>query len=207
MASVSQSLLNALHGVSTAGLFAIVGALVFGETALFVGFVLPGETAVLVGGALASQDHASVVLLCVVVVLCAAVGDSVGYFVGHRWGEALIAKPIFDRRRGAIDRALNALERRGAVYVFIGRFTAVLRALMPGLAGMSALPYRRFLIANVSGAIIWGTAYTIAGYTAGKALATTESDAGYVALGVLVVVVVFVAARIVLARRRRAASA
>jgi len=125
-----------------------VTLLVFGEAALFIGFILPGETAVLVAGVVASQGRVNVAIVCLLVVVAAITGDSVGYAIGNRYGESLMKLPILKRRRGALDRALEGLRRRGPIYVFIGRFTAFLRAVMPGLAGMSRMNYRRFLIAN-----------------------------------------------------------
>jgi membrane protein DedA with SNARE-associated domain len=170
----------------------VVFALVFGEAALFVGFVLPGETAVLVAGALASQGHVNLVGLCCLVVVAAIVGDSVGYAVGQRYGQRLLTLPVIRHRRAAIERALGGLERRGSTYVFVGRFTAFLRAVMPGLAGMSKMHYRHFLLANALGGLIWGVGYTLLGYFAGAALGRVEHTASWAAVGVLVVVVALV---------------
>jgi membrane protein DedA with SNARE-associated domain len=165
--------------------------LVFGEAALFVGFVLPGETAVLVAGAIASQGHINVALLCVFVVIAAIIGDTVGYFVGSRYGDRLLALPIIRHRRGAIDNALVGLKRRGPTYVFVGRFTAFLRAVMPGLAGMSKMHYWRFLMANAAGALVWGVSFTLLGYFAGSALARVEHYASRAGIVLLVIVVIF----------------
>jgi membrane-associated protein len=169
--------------------YCLVAFLVFGEAALFIGFVLPGETAVIVAGVVASKGHVNVVTLCVIVVLSAIVGDSVGYEVGRRYGDHLIKLPLVRSRRKSIDRALEGLRRRGLIYVFVGRFTAFLRAIMPGLAGMSRLPYRRFLLANASGGLLWGVGYTLLGYFAGTALNSIERVSGFVGIGILVVVI------------------
>ena len=68
--------------------YALVGAFVFAEAAILIGFIFPGETAVILGGVVASRGHINIVDLIVVVVLCAIAGDSVGYVVGQRWGPA-----------------------------------------------------------------------------------------------------------------------
>ena len=124
-------------------------------------------------------------------VVAAIAGDSVGYAIGRRYGESLMKLSILKRRRVALDRALEGLRRRGPIYVFIGRFTAFLRAVMPGLAGMSRMNYRRFLIANAAGAIIWGVTFTLLGYFAGTALTRIENYASWVGLGVLIVMILF----------------
>jgi membrane protein DedA with SNARE-associated domain len=86
---------------------------------------------------------------------------------------------------------LEGLRRRGPYYVFIGRFTAFLRAVIPALAGMSRMNYRRFFIANAAGAILWGIAFTLLGYFAGTALARIENYASWVGLSVLIAVILF----------------
>ena len=190
-ASIVSYLLNEIHRLPAGLVYGLVTLLVFGEAALFIGFILPGETAVLVAGVVASQGHVNVVLVAALVVVAAITGDSVGYLIGRRYGESLMTLPILKHRRGALDRALEGLRRRGPVYVFIGRFTAFLRAVMPGLAGMSQMHYRRFLIANALGGIIWGISFTLLGYFAGTALARIEKYASWMGLSVLIVMILF----------------
>lgn len=206
VASLSSSLTNGLHSLPSLLVYTVVFALVFGETALFLGFVLPGETAVLVGGAVASQGHANVAVLCVVVVAGAIIGNSVGYLVGEKFGERLLELRIVAKRRSTLERALDSIENRGATYVFIGRFTAILRAVMPALAGMSEMTYKRFQIANVLSALVWGIAYTLLGYYAGSALGHVEGDASWVALAALVGVAGLLLVRHFVGRSRRQAA-
>ncbi len=193
-ASVVSYLLNEIHQLPALLVYGLVTLLVFGEAAIFLGFFLPGETAVLVAGVVASQGHVNIGVVCVLVVTAAIAGDSVGYFIGHRYGEGLMNQPILRRRRAALDRALEGLRRRGPVYVFVGRFTAFLRAVMPGLAGMSKMNYRRFLIANATGGFLWGVAFSLLGYFAGTALTRIEKYASWVALAVLIAMVLFIIA-------------
>ena len=172
--------------------FGLVALLVFGEAALFIGFVLPGETSVIVAGVVASQGHINIGALCVLVVVAAIIGDSVGYAIGNRYGERLMTLPIIRHRRVALERALEGLRRRGPVYVFVGRFTAFLRAVMPGLAGMSKMHYRRFLIANALGGAIWGVGFTLLGYYAGHALTKVEKYASWAGLALLAIIIALV---------------
>jgi membrane protein DedA with SNARE-associated domain len=190
-ASIVSYLLSELHRLPSGLVYGLVTLLVFGEAALFIGFILPGETAVLVAGVVASQGHVNVVLVAALVVAAAITGDSVGYVIGRRYGESLMTLPILKHRRGALERALEGLRRRGPIYVFIGRFTAFLRAVMPGLAGMSQMNYRRFFIANALGGIIWGISFTLLGYFAGTALARIEKYASWMALSVLIAMILF----------------
>jgi membrane-associated protein len=191
IASTVSYLLHEIHQLPGALVYVLVAALVFGETALFIGFVLPGETAVLVAGVVASQDHVNVGVVAVLVVTAATAGECVGYWIGHHYGERLMKLRVLRRRRPALERALEGLRRRGPIYVFVGRFTAFLRAVIPALAGMSRMNYRRFFIANAAGAILWGIAFTLLGYFAGTALSRIENYASWVGLSVLIAMILF----------------
>jgi membrane-associated protein len=188
-----------LHGAPAYGL---VGLLVFGEAALFLGFVLPGETAVVLGGVLAQRHSVSLTLMATVVVMCAIVGDSVGYEVGRHFGSRLLRLKVFDRHRESLIKGQDALKRNGGRAVFLGRFTAFLRAVMPGLAGTAHMPYRRFLTFNALGGLVWSIGFIVLGYLAGASYDKVQKVAGRaseVVLGVVILAIV-----IWMIRRRRA---
>lgn len=179
-----------LARLSGAGVYLLVAALVFGETAIFLGFVIPGETAVVLGGVVASRGRVSLLLLMVVVVIAAIAGPLVGYEIGRRLGGRVVAARRMRRVAGGMDRAQAVLHRRGAAAVLIGRFIAVLRALMPAVAGTTRMPYRTFAVYNAAGGIVWGIGYCLLGYAAGSAYAAVERRVGTgVAIAVAVVVV------------------
>jgi membrane protein DedA with SNARE-associated domain len=177
----------------------IIAALVFGEAALFFGFVLPGETAVVYGGALADAGKVSVLLVLAVVFVAAVVGDSVGFQVGRTLGPRLARAPVLRNHPGRVIEAQAYLRRRGGRAVVMGRFTAFLRAVMPGLAGASRMEYRRFLVFNVMGGVVWGSACVLLGYFAAHSISTISH-----ALGVTSgVIVAFIAAGLFWAWHRR----
>jgi membrane-associated protein len=181
--------------------YALVAALVFGETALFFGFVLPGEIAVVLGGVLASRGRVSLPLLMLVVVAAAIVGPLIGYEVGRRMGSRVVASRFLRRVSGPVERAASTLNARGAAAVLVGRFTAVLRALMPALAGTARMPYRTFAVYNAVSGIVWGVGYCLLGYLAGSAYTVVEREVGTgfaIAIAALVV-----AALVIWAVRRR----
>ncbi len=185
--------------------YLLVGALCFGEAAILLGFVIPGETAVVFGGILASEHHISLLALVILVCVAAVAGDSVGYEVGRHFGPRLLAlRPL--RNRPAIDKSRSFLHRHGSWAVFFGRFTAVFRALMPGIAGLSELPYPRFLLANAIGGVMWGCLYSFAGYYVGKAVLSTGSTISTVILAVAAAALVSLEVRRRLRDRRERAS-
>lgn len=205
-------LVDSILGVPAVWAYTIVGLLVFAEDALFVGFVLPGETAVVLGGVVASRGHVLLPLMLGVVVLAAILGDSVGYEVGSRLGPRILNARILRKRREHLARAEDFLRRRGGSAVFLGRFVAFFRAVMPALAGTAHMPYHRFLPWNALGGVTWGTAYVLLGYFAGNSYAVVAKTVGrdLTAAVVLVVVLAVVAWRIrahVLTRRAQNAAA
>ena len=196
-ASIVSFLVSELHKLPSALVYVVVGLLVFGEAALFVGFVIPGETTVLVAGVIASQGSVNIVVLGALVVAAAIIGDTVGYVVGREFGPRLLDIGMVRPHRERLDAAMGALQRRGATYVFLARFSAFLRAVMPGLAGMSRMHYTRFLIANSIGGLIWGAGFTALGYLGGKQLPLIEKYASYFSWGVLALLLVVITTLVV----------
>ena len=182
--------------------YVVIGLLAFGEAAAFVGLMLPGEIAVLLGGVLASQGRVSLPIMLAVAAISAIAGDSAGYEIGRRWGPRLIRSRIGRRNAAIIQEAHQYMVRRGGLMVFLGRWTSVLRAIVPGVAGMSRMPYRRFLVFNVIGGVAWAAAFTLAGYVAGESYARVEAATGWGTWIVGGVLVVLIAARFALRRRR-----
>jgi membrane protein DedA with SNARE-associated domain len=181
----------------------LVGATVFAEDALFVGFVIPGETAAVLGGVAASRGHVALPAVLAVVLLAAVVGDTVGYEVGRHLGTRILRWEALERRRHRIDAARDFLSRRGGTAVFLGRWTAFFRAVMPALAGTARMPYRRFLVFNVAGGVTWGVTVVLVGYLAGASYVRIEKLLGRGAA--LVVAAVVVAGVVVWQVRRRRA--
>jgi membrane-associated protein len=186
-----QPLLS-LHGWQA---YTLIGLLVFAEAAVMLGFVFPGETAAILGGVLASKGGVDLTAIVAVVVVCAIVGDSVGYAVGENWGPQLLRLGPLRKRRKGLNAALDQLNRRGPVAVFVARFSAFLRAVVPGLAGVSSMHYRTFLAANAAGGLCWGVLYTLLGYFVGQRVEKATGIASDVVLGLIVVVIVVLIVR------------
>ena len=175
------------------------------EASVFVGFVLPGETVVLLGGVLAFQHRVALSGVIVAAVLGAVPGDSVGYLLGRKLGHRLqrsrLGRIVGERRWAATE---DFLRRRGGPAVFLGRWTALLRALVPAAAGMAKVPARTFLAWNVAGGVLWATAVALGGFAAGNAYRRLEHYLGPAAFLILAAVVLGLLARHVPLARRRA---
>jgi membrane protein DedA with SNARE-associated domain len=198
-----STLVERILSVPGALVYVLVGLLVFAEDALFIGFVIPGETAAGLGGVDASRGHVRLWLVMVVVVAAAIVGDTTGYQIGRHFGPRILRSRVLDRHQRRLARAQDLLARRGGSAVFLGRFVAFFRAVMPALAGAARMPYRRFLAFNAAGGIIWGTGFVLLGYLAGNSYATVEKTIGRGA-ALAVLAIVLLALLVWRLRRRRA---
>jgi membrane protein DedA with SNARE-associated domain/membrane-associated phospholipid phosphatase len=198
-----STVVNTVLSLSGSWAYVLIGLLAFGEAAAFVGLVLPGETALLLGGVLAATGRVSLPVLLVVAAMAAVLGDSVGYEVGRHAGGPLrrsrLGRRIGEQRWA---RAERFVLRRGGPAVLLGRWVGVLRALVPALAGMTRMPYRRFLAWNLAGGITWATTVVLAGYAAGAAWRTAAHYLGRASL-VLGVVAAFAVLGWWLVRRHR----
>ncbi|WP_406816159.1 DedA family protein [Mycobacterium sp. M23085] len=179
-----------LQSIPPLAVYLVVGGVVGIES---LGVPLPGEI-VLVTAALMSSHHelaVNPVGVGVAAVIGAVTGDSIGYAIGHRFG-----MPLFDRlgRRfpkhfgpGHIALAEKLFNRWGVRAVFLGRFIALLRILAGPLAGALKMHYRRFLAANVSGAICWAGGTTALVYFAGIAAERWLERFSWIGLAIAVV--------------------
>jgi membrane-associated protein len=171
-------------------LFALLILFVFAEAAAFVGFVLPGETSLLIGGVLAHEGVWPLWVFVLVSIIAAISGDSVGYEVGKHFGPQ-IKSSHFGRfvgeKRWKLAEHIFARYHGGAI--FFGRAQALLRALVPALAGMHKVPYRTFLKWNAAGGIVFVGIVVILGYEFANALHELERYLRYWAIFFLAVIV------------------
>ena len=156
------------------------------------GVPLPGETALVAAGILAERGHYSLVVVVCVAAAAAIVGDNVGYWIGRKGGRALLGRTPFVR--DYFDRALPPSERffarHGGKTVFLGRFVAFLRVTAAWLAGISRMPWWRFLLWNAAGGIVWATLVAVVAYKFGGAAADAISRYGFAGAAVVVALLV-----------------
>lgn len=189
-------------------LYVIAGGFAFGEAAILIGLVLPGETALLVAGYFTHEGVLNLPTMIVVAVVCAIAGDSVGYEFGRWFGPKLK-----DTRPGRFvgparwEKSEAFLRRHGGKAVLLGRSVALLRALVPSMAGMARMPYRTFLPWNATGGILWGTGCVLLGYAFANALGAVERYLTWAPIAVLALLIAFLTWREIAKRRREKAEA
>ena len=157
------------------------------------GVPLPGETALAAAAVLAERGHYSLVAVIAVAAAGAIFGDNAGYWLGRKGGRALLRRTpvVRDYAERVLPPAERFFERHGAKTVFIGRFVAILRVTAAWLAGISHMPWWRFLLWNAAGGIIWATLVGVVAYELGRAAADAIGRYGlYGAVGLVAFAVV-----------------
>ena len=152
------------------------------------GVWVPGETALIAAGVLASSGRLSIAAVIAVAAAGAILGDNVGYWIGRRYGRRLL------QRFGWLDRLLPRAERffrrHGGKAVFLARFVAGVRVTGAWMAGISHMPWWRFLAWNAAGGIAWATAVGLVAYYFGRAAADLIAQYGLVGAGVVAAVAI-----------------
>jgi len=189
-----------------AWLYVIAGAFAFGEAAILIGLVLPGETALLVAGYFCHEGVLKLPVMIAVAVVCAIAGDSVGYEFG-RWFGPRLKTTRLGRFVGPArwEKAEGFLRRHGGKAVLLGRSVAVLRALVPSMAGMARMPYRTFLPWNATGGILWGSGCVLLGYAFANALGAVERYLTWAPIVVIVLLIAYFIYREISKRRKEKA--
>lgn len=166
------ALFNIESWLDSGGL-ALLGAIVFAESGLLVGFFLPGDSLLFIAGFLSSSAGGNILpplpLVVIVTVFCAIAGDQVGYWFGKRVGPALFDRPksrIFNP--DYVTKAHNFLEKYGAKTIVMARFIPIVRTFAPIVAGVGSMRYRTFVMYNIIGGLIWGGGVTTIGYFLGE---------------------------------------
>ncbi|MHA3703812.1 DedA family protein [Jatrophihabitans sp. YIM 134969] len=177
-----------LEAVPPVALYLVV-LLVVGVESL--GIPLPGEVVLISAALFASQGHATVWWVGAAGIAGAIIGDSIGFLIGARHGDRMFAflGRRFPRHAGPaqLASARRTFERWGVWAVFVGRFVALLRIFAGPLAGSLNMHYRKFLLANASGGIVWAGGVTALVYTLGIVAKPWIDRFSYAALGVAVV--------------------
>lgn len=146
----------------------VVCFIVFAETGLLVGFLLPGDTLLIIAGLLTNTNNVFGVNIWVVtllIALAAFIGGEVGYIIGHKGGPAVFERKesgLFSKKN--VERTNAFFERFGGLTVILARFVPIVRTFASVAAGVGHMPWRRYTLYNLIGALLWGFGLTMIGY-------------------------------------------
>jgi len=179
---------------------------VFGIVCLeSAGLWLPGETALIAAGVYASKGHLSISGVIAVAAAGAILGDNIGYWLGREGGRRLLYRYAWLTRFA--DRVIPTAERffarHGGKAVFLARFFGGVRVTGAWMAGITRMPWWRFLFWNAAGGITWAVGVGLVAFYAGKAAA--DAIARYGVYGGIALAIVLGAALVGLHVWRRRA--
>jgi membrane protein DedA with SNARE-associated domain len=171
----------------------------YGLIALFLivmlesgGLPLPGETALIAAGVFASSGELDIVAVIAVAAAAAIIGDNLGYWIGRTGGRKLLERSRLLGRwsEGVLPWSESFFHRHGAKTIFIGRFFSILRVTAAWMAGVSRMPWWKFLVWNAAGGICWAVLVGLVAYYAGHAGADAISRYGLIGGAALVALAV-----------------
>ena len=184
-------------------LYVLAFILTFAETGTMLFFV-PGEITLIVAGVAAGSGGINIVLLLVVGITAAILGDAFGFAIGRRYGRRLQTSKL-GRKLGedSWQKAEDLITRRKGLIVLVGRWVGFLRAIMPATAGMTGMNYKKdFLPYDIVGAVSWASVCMLGGYWLGDRAEAIVEKIGWVAGGAAIVAVLYI-----VVKRRKTASA
>jgi membrane-associated protein len=148
-------------------LYLLVGAIIFFESGILLGFFLPGDSILFSAGLVAAaHSEANILILLIVIFIAAFMGDQIGFVLGRLVGRPYLERHSSPRITRMIERSERFYEHTGWWAVVAARFFPWLRTFVPPIAGISHMNYYKFLSANAVGALLWGAGITLAGYYA-----------------------------------------
>ncbi len=179
--------LTDVQGLVQAGGYIGLAIIVFAETGLMIGFFLPGDSLLVTAGLFAAKGDLNIVVLNVLLISMAIIGDATGYYIGHKLGPALFRKEdsLFFKKKHLL-ATQEFYERHGGKTIIIARFVPIIRTFAPVVAGMGKMSYRRFALFNVVGGIGWVFSMTMTGYALLKLFPEAEKH-----IHIIILVVIF----------------
>lgn len=171
--------------------YVILFMIIFIETGVVIMPFLPGDSLLFAAGMMAAQfpNDLNIVILIVVMLIAAILGDTLNYTIGKKFGDQALKVKIFGKnfvKEEHIDETHKFYEKYGSKTIVLARFVPIVRTLAPFVAGIGRMAYKTFLTYNVLGAILWVVGVTLIGYTLGN-VAIIRDNFEKVVLGIIFV--------------------
>lgn len=176
----------------------ILGAITFGESMVLIGAFFPATALMLITGGLAADGSIHIVELALWCIAGAFLGDAVSYWLGRKLGPAAWRSPLLRNQRRLAARSRLFFRRWGVLSIYLCRFMGPVRAFVPLIAGITAMPHLKFQLANFGSAAVWVPIMLAPGYLGGLGLRWLhqfEHGVEYGMAAVAVVVVLFLVIR------------
>lgn len=190
------------------GGLALLLFVIFAETGLFIGFFLPGDNLIFIAGLLCATKpelmNVSFPVLLILMIAAAIIGNMVGFWFGKKAGDTLYSrKDSFFFRKSHLETTRVYYEKHGGKTLILGRFIPIIRTFAPILAGVIKIDFKKFMLYNVIGAVLWiGGIGSIAFYL-GKKFPQVENYLGYIFVGLIVLTAIPVLTTYLKSRKKK----
>lgn len=179
--------------------------IIFAECGLLIGFFLPGDSLLFVAGLFVATGaiETPLWLVCVLVTVCAFVGNVCGYWIGSKVGPALFNKPdskLFKREH--VDKTHEFFEKYGARAIIMARFVPIVRTFITAIAGVGRMDAKKFFTYSAIGAVLWATGVTVLGYFLGE-ISFIEKNIDVMAILIVLISIIPIVIEVVKARREK----
>ncbi len=148
--------------------YGILFAIVFLETGIVVTPFLPGDSLLFAAGAFAALGSLNPFLIFALISLAAILGDTVNYWIGHFFGNQILANPRIPINQEHIDKTNIFFKKHGGKTIILARFMPFIRTFAPFVAGIGRMEYGKFITFNVVGGLLWVGIFTFLGYFFGN---------------------------------------
>ncbi|MCX6725956.1 MAG: DedA family protein [Candidatus Shapirobacteria bacterium] len=153
------------YGILT---YVLLFIIIFIETGLVVTPFLPGDSLLFAVGAFAALGSLNIFVLLIILMAAAVLGDTANYWIGHFFGEKLVANPKVPIKKEHIEKTKRFFDKHGGKTIILARFIPIIRTFAPFVAGIGKMHYGQFLSFNVIGGITWVLLVTLAGFFFGN---------------------------------------
>ncbi|MGH3981966.1 MAG: DedA family protein [Pseudonocardiaceae bacterium] len=188
------------------GPYVLVGLclIIFAECGLLIGFFLPGDSLLFTAGLFVANGiiGAPIWLVCLLLTVCAVVGNVVGYFIGFKVGPPLFNRPdsrLFKREH--VDKTHAFFEKYGPRAIVLGRFVPIVRTFITAIAGVGRMDPRSYFIYSAIGGVAWATGVTLLGFWLGR-ITFVKENVEMILIGIVILSVLPIVIEVVKGRRQ-----
>src|SRR5687767_2920766 len=168
--------------------YLILFLIIFAETGLVVTPILPGDSLLFAAGAIIAkpESNLSIVLMCLLLIVAAILGDLVNYHIGKYIGPKAFSGKYRLLKKEYLEKTQAFYNKHGGKTIIYARFIPIIRTFAPFVAGIGTMTYLRFAAYNVVGGIAWVSSFLLLGYFFGG-LPVIKDNFTYVIFGIIFV--------------------
>lgn len=187
--------------------YLILFLIIFAETGLVVTPILPGDSLLFAAGAIVAkpESNLNIVLLCLLLIVAAILGDLVNYHIGNYIGPKAFSGKFRLLKKEYLEKTQAFYNKHGGKTIIYARFIPIIRTFAPFVAGIGTMSYLKFASYNVVGGIAWVSSFLLLGFFFGG-LPVVKDNFTYVIFGIIILSILPPLFEILKERRKKSAT-